>query len=119
MAEEMGKFEKAMSDMAGKIKDLSTLDVVTFQGSVTVEGSDKEPTKFSEVMTKAKGSTDVKVKVLASTQTHIDGDIVAFYDKDITGEERQAHLELIRSGAETRKATIDFVKSVLGDLKNI
>jgi len=115
----MGKFKEAMSTMAEGIKDLSTLDVITFQGSVTLEGADKEPLKFAEVMGKARENSAVKVKVLASTQTHIDGDIVAFYDTDITEEQRLAHADLVEAGAESRKATIDFVKSIVGDIADL
>jgi hypothetical protein len=115
----MGKFKEAMSTMAEGIQDLSTLDVITFQGSVILEGADQEPAKFAEVMAKAKGNTSAKVKVLASTQTHIDGDIVAFYDTDITEEQRLAHADLVHAGAESRKATIDFVKSIVGDIADL
>jgi len=116
----MGKFQAAMKTMADGINDLSTLDVVTFEGAVTLAGDVTAPVTFSDVMTIAiKGNAEVKVKVLASTQTSIDGDIVAFYDKDITEAQRLAHSELVLSGAESRKATIDFVKSVVGDIANI
>lgn len=116
----MGKFQEAMQKLAEGIKDLSTLDVITFQGSVTLEGTDQVPVKFADVMSNAmKGNAAVKVKVLASTQTHIDGDIVAFYDAEITEAQRLAHADLVLAGAESRRATIDFVKSVVGDLKDI
>lgn len=115
----MGKFREAMSAMAGKIEDLSTLDVITFEGSVTLTASDDQPVKFAQVMDKAKGNTDVNVKVLASTQTHIDGDIVAFYDTEITEEQRLAHADLVQAGAESRKSTIDFVRSVLGSIADL
>ncbi|MEM6999563.1 MAG: hypothetical protein AAF529_02170 [Pseudomonadota bacterium] len=115
----MGKFKDAMTKMAEGIKDLSTLDVITFQGSVTLESADGEISKFENVMEKAKGNPTVKVKVLASTRTHIDGDIVAFYDTDITNEQKQAHAELVKAGAESRKATIDFVKSIVDDVAGI
>ena len=115
----MGKFKEAMSKMAEGIQDLSRLDVITFQGSVTLEGADEEPAKFEEVMAKAKGNAAVKVKVLASTQTHVDGDIVAFYDTDITEEQRLAHADLVQAGAESRQASIDFVKSIVGDIADL
>ncbi len=115
----MGKFKDAMSAMADGIKDLSSLDVITFEGSVTLEGNDDTPVKFADVMSRAQGNAAVKVKVLASTQTHIDGDIVAFYDTDITEEQRLAHADLVQAGAESRKATIDFVKSVVGDIASL
>lgn len=115
----MGKFKAAMATLANGIEDLSTLDVITFQGSVTLESDDKALVNFADVMTKAKGNTAVKVKVLASTQTSIDGDIVAFYDTDITEAQRLAHADLVLAGAASRKATIDFVKSIVGDIADL
>ena len=116
----MGKFKEAIAKMAEGIDDLSKLDVVTFQGSVTLKGSEQTPLKFSEVMSRAvSGDNAVEVKVLASTQTSIDGDIVAFYDKDITEAQRLAHGDLVLAGAESRKATIDFVTSVVGEIADL
>lgn len=116
----MGKFKEAMSAMAEGIKDLSKLDVVTLQGSVTLENTDEDKVvTFDKVMDKARGNPEVKVKVLASTQTHIDGDIVAFYDTDISEEQRLAHADLVQAGAESRRATIDFVKSIVGDIADL
>jgi flagellar capping protein FliD len=115
----MSTFKKAMSNLADAVQDLSKLDVITFQGSVTLENDANHPVSFSEVMTQAKGNATVKVKVLASTQTCIDGDIVAFYDTNITEAERMAHADLVQAGAESRKATIDFVKSIVGDISNL
>lgn len=115
----MGKFKGAMEKLAGAVQDLSTLDVITFQGSVTLDVDGTVPVGFAEVMDKAKGNAAVKVKVLASTKTSIDGDIVAFYDTDITEAQRLAHADLVLAGAASRKATIDFVKSIVGDIADL
>ena len=115
----MGKFQEAMQTMADGIGDLSKLDVVTFQGSVTLNATDTAPLKFGDVMSSAMGNTTVAVKVLASTQTSIDGDIVAFYDKDITEEQRLAHADLVLAGAESRAASIEFVRSIVGEIADL
>lgn len=116
----MGKFNEAMQTLANGIKDLSTLEVVTFQGAITLTSADSESLyKFDEVMARARANPEIKAKVLASTRSSIDGDIVAFYDTDITEEQRLAHAELVEMGSESRKATIEFVKSVVGDIANL
>lgn len=116
----MGKFQQAMLKLAEGIDDLSKLDVVTYEGSVVLTGDTTAPMKFSDVMSKALASdAEVKAKVLASTQTSIDGDVVVFYDKDITDAQRLAHEELVKAGSESRKATIEFVKSVIGDIADL
>lgn len=115
----MGKFKVAMQKMADGIGDLSKLDVVTFQGSVTLSSADDAPLTFDKVMTSAMGNTTVAVKVLASTQTCLDGDIVAFYDTDITDAQRLAHADLVLAGAESRKASIEFINSIVGDIADL
>lgn len=103
--------------MAEGLKDLSSLDVVTFQGRVELTAQDKIVT-FQQVMDKATGNTGIKVKVLASTRTDIDGDIVVFYDQDITEEQKLAHAEMVEIGRNSRAATVDFLKSLF-DAKEI
>jgi len=114
----MGKFTTAFSNIADTIGDLSSLDVVTFSGSVTLEKSDAPaaiPTSFDTVI---KGAlANAEVKILASTQMKIDGDIVTYYDENIDDTQIKAHIEAVQAGKESRQATINFVKEVLSDLK--
>lgn len=114
----MGLFKQAFKKMAEGISDLSSLEVVTFEGSVQLEGSDSIES-FDDVMKKAKLNSEIKVKVLASTRLNIDGDIVAFYDQDINDEQKEAHAELVDIGVENRAATIEMVKSIVGDVANL
>ena len=114
----MGLFETAFKKIGDGLEDLTSLDVVTFQGSVLLEGGDI-PATFDNVMNAAKGSATVKVKVLASTQCKIDGDILAFYDKDITPQQAEAHADLVALGKQSRQVAVDFVKNVDGDKLDI
>lgn len=108
----MGAFKDAMQALANGVKDLSSLDVVTFQGRVELDAQDSVKT-FDQVMEKALGNTNIKAKVLASTQAKIDGDLVVFYDQDITSDQMDAHAKLVEIGRQSRSATIDFIKSFI------
>jgi len=115
----MGVFRTAFKAIGEAIEDASSLDVVTFKGSITAEMiADELPDTFEKIIELAKGNTEVKVKLLASTQAKLDGDILAYFDNDITTEETQAHAELVSLGQKNREATIDFVHRVVG-LKDI
>ncbi len=111
----MGDFKSAMQGIATAVKDLTSLDVVTFQGRVDLQGQSSVP-DFDTVMSKVMGNTNVNAKVLASTQMKLDGDIVAFFDEDITAEQKQAHAELIKIASDSRAATVQFIKDAIGDI---
>jgi len=115
----MGVFQKAFKSIGEAIEDASSLDVVTFKGSIEGElNTDDMPDDFKKVIEKAKGNTDVKVKLLASTQVKLDGDVLAYFDTGITPEESKAHAELVALAQKTREATIEFVRRVV-DMKDI
>ncbi|AGA90782.1 hypothetical protein Thimo_2021 [Thioflavicoccus mobilis 8321] len=56
----------------------------------------------------------MKLKLLASTQVKLDGDVLVYFDTGITPDEAKAHAELVSLGQKTREATIDFVHRVVG-----
>lgn len=109
----MATFEDAYNTIRDGIKDLSSLDVVTFKGSVRAKlTGDAMPEDFQAVL-KLAGQAGADVTLLASTQTKIDGDVLAYFDAAITPEETRAHAELIAIGEKNREATIEFVRRVV------
>ena len=114
----MGLFADAFKKMAAGIDDLSSLEVVTFQGSVNLAAGDSIES-FEDVLSKAKANADVTVKVLASTKTRLDGDAMTFYDTGITEEQKLAHAELVDAANENRQATINFIREMInpGDIE--
>ncbi|PSV49997.1 hypothetical protein [Photobacterium indicum] len=116
----MGQFRMALDKMAEGIKDLSSLDVVTYEGRVTLQsGESLDNVNFETVLQKAKDNPDIDLKIVASTHVEIDGDITTFYDEDISDEQKQAHIELIDIGAENRNATVEMIMGVIGDVSTI
>jgi hypothetical protein len=111
----MGAFKDALKKIGDAVQDATSLDVVMYQGSIEADLiANGMPDNFQKVLELAAGSTQVKVKLLASTQVKLDGDILAYYDTGITADQAKAHAELVSLGQKTREATIDFVHRVVG-----
>lgn len=108
-------FQKIGTRISAGLTDAASLDVVTFTG--TVEATIDEtslPQTFEEVLKAASASTTAKVRLLASTQSKLDGDILTYYDTAITPEEASAHNELVELAQQNRQAIIEFVHQVVG-----
>jgi len=115
----MALFEQAFKKIGEAVSDLSSLEVITYTGSVTIKANTKVDT-FDKVFAAAKANQNVDLKVLASTRVNIDGDIVAFYDSEIAEEEKLAHNQLVVEATDNRRDTVDMVRDILGDaVKNI
>lgn len=111
----MGVFKVAFKSIGDAVKDAASLDVVTFKGSIEADMNHTNmPDTFEKVLKLAEGNTQVKVKLLASTQVKLDGDILAYFDTGITPDEAKAHAELVSIGQKTREATVEFVHRVVG-----
>lgn len=111
----MGLFKDAFKKIGEGVKDASSLDVVTFKGSVEAEltGSNM-PKTFEKVLDLAAQNTAIKVRLLASTQAKLDGDILTYFDSGISPEEAAAHNALVEVAQQNREAVIDFVARVVG-----
>jgi|GEM_PF-7070717 len=111
----MADFHSALNKIQSGIEDALSLDVVTFKGTVNtkITDSDMSPKNFAELL-KMSNQTDAKVKLMASTQISVDGDVLVYFDDNVTLDEVKAHAELVAIGQKAREATIDFVLSVTG-----
>ena len=111
----MGVFRDAFKKIGDGIQDAASLDVVTFKGAIEADLTTVNmPGTFQKVLELAAGATQVKLKLLASTQVKLDGDVLVYFDTGITPDEAKAHAELVSLGQKTREATIDFVHRVVG-----
>jgi hypothetical protein len=112
----MSVFQTAFDKIATEIGDLTSLDVVTFKGSInsTLTG-DNMPKDFESVL-KLAGQNNATVTLLASTQTKLDGDILAYFDSAIKPEELAMHNELVKLGQENRKSTIELFRNIIKDI---
>jgi hypothetical protein len=109
-------FKTALSGIAAGIQDLSSLEVVTYKGKISIkkEATEDPPKKFNDIIKKAKSEGDFNI--MACTYVAIDGDTQIFYDNEITEIERNAHHALVDIARQNRQAVVDLFKDVIVDL---
>jgi hypothetical protein len=109
-------FKTALSGIAAGIQDLSSLEVVTYKGKISIkkEATEDPPKKFNDIIKKAKSEGDFNI--MACTYVAIDGDTQIFYDNEITEIERNAHHALVDIARQNRQAIVDLFKDVIVDL---
>ena len=109
-------FKSALSGIAAGIQDLSSLEVVTYKGKISIkkDATGDPPKKFDDIIKKAKSEGDFNI--MACTYVAIDGDMQVFYDNDLTEIERNAHHALVDMARQNRQAVVDLFKDVIVDL---
>lgn len=110
----MSLFATAFENIGNAVKDISSLDVITFKGTVNVT-STTELDDFDKILAAAKSNQNVDLKLLASTRVKLDGDVTVFYDQNISDAEVASHEKLVSEAAENRKETVLMIKDILGD----
>lgn len=106
-------FKEVFEQIGDKIQDLTSLEVMTIEGDVSIDASDAV-SSLEEVLAKVSAKVVTNAKVLAMTRLALDGDVIAYVDKGITAEQRQAHADLVDAAAETRTATVMMFKQIAG-----
>jgi len=109
-------FKGALNKIAEGIQDLSSLEVVTYNGKITIkkDASEDPPKTFSAIIKQAKSEGDFKIT--ACTYVELDGDTQVFYDNDITAAERDAHHNLVDIARQNRQAVVDLFKDTILEL---
>ncbi|MCP4622902.1 MAG: hypothetical protein GY850_05160 [bacterium] len=109
-------FKNVLSNIAEGIKDLSSLEVVTYKGTISIGGGADGvvPDKFDNIIKNAKAQPDFKIS--ACTYVALDGDTQVFYDQEITPAEMEAHHDLVDIARQNRQAVVDLFKDAILDL---
>lgn len=109
----MASFKEALDKIAEGLKDLSSLEVVTYKGSIDIQGVELKlhGDMIESVLNNAKARADFKL--LACTYFELDADTTVFFDKDITAEERAAHQVLVESALSKRDAVVALFKDAI------
>ncbi len=116
----MGLFQDAFKKIGEAVTDAGSLDVVTYKGRIVADlNGTTMPDTFQKVLDLAASNTSFKVQLLASTQCKLDGDVLAYVDKDITAEEARAHNDLVALAQKHREAVIDFVHRVVASAVDV
>jgi hypothetical protein len=101
----------AVASIKNAIVDLSSLEVITFRGSVT--GLIKDDLEWDKLMTKATASSG-QLKVAIATVIDFDCDVKTFIADDTPPQWiLDAHNAAVKSGIEARRAVLDLVGGFL------
>ena len=109
-------FKNVLSNIAEGIKDLSSLEVVTYKGTISIGSGagGAVPDKFDTIINNAKAQAEFKIS--ACTYVALDGDTKVFYDQEITAVEMDAHHDLVDIARQNRQAVVDLFKDSIIDL---
>jgi len=113
--------DEAHKKLFNFIKDITTLEVVTLSGNLTVAdikltGDDK--IDFNKVMDSIKGTAtdDSAISIVAATNIDIDKDIQQFVKEGMSTEDKELfnmHVQAIQYAQEARKATFEMLLSLV------
>ena len=110
------------------INDMTSLDVVTLTGNLTVqvsaleggsEDDDSKPLKFSRIMRQLEGrilKKDSEIAALAATHVSLDRDTVTFVKENLSPEEAvylEFHNESVKAAGIARAAMADGIAKLL------
>jgi hypothetical protein len=109
----MTTFKEVFDAIADGLKDLSSLEIVTYKGTINVKANNVDLKAFDSMFDNAKGNADFKV--VALTKSKLDGDLMMFYDVSASNEEKEAHNKLWESALQKRAAVIKMFETAIVD----
>ena len=113
--------EKAETKLEKFIDDITTLEVVTMSGDLTIKdlklGNSKN-IPFQKIFDtiKGKASTDSSIDIVAATKIDLDKDVQQFIKGNMSEEEKQLyqlHARTIDQAQQARKATFDVLLNLV------
>jgi len=108
----MGAFENAFEKIGKAFEDMASLEVVSYKGRIKITAENVDKVSFQEIINQCSAHADLRVT--ACTLSLLDGDMQAFFDKEITLEEMEAHLSLVETAQDNRRAMVDFFTEAIG-----
>ena len=109
----MASFKDALDKIAEGLKDLSSLEVVTYKGTIDINAVDLKLGGDMIAAVLANAKTKADFRLLACTYFELDADTTVFFDKDITADERAAHQVLVESALSKRDAVVTLFKDAI------
>lgn len=115
--------DKAIKYLDKLVDDITTLQVTTISGEVTIDsitivtGNDKK-IDFKKIleMIGGAGAATAKIKLIASTLVDFDNDVVQYYGSSLSEEEKSMlslHTEAVKNASEARKAAVESFLSII------
>jgi hypothetical protein len=105
----MASFKDAFEKIADGLEDLSSLEVVTYKGTINLTAGDASALSFDQILANAKAQAGFRI--IASTKSQLDGDTRVFYDENATPAEIAAHNQLVDSATAKRAAVVQIFES--------
>jgi len=114
----MAGLKKALNELNEAVKDLTSLHVQTFTG--TIESEIDESTPFKSIKTMVETAvTSGKATLVADSLSQFDGDSYNFVSKDLENVPRLAlevHKNAVTAGIETRLGLLKLFKELIDDI---
>lgn len=114
----MSKLSETLEKLVDKIDtvatDLTTLDVVTLSGKISVVLKDGKFIKPAEIIKFAETSADIKIE--AFTHIDFDQDLTQFYKDGLAENDLtyKLHQQAVESSKTARMAMLNFIKEAIG-----
>ncbi len=109
----MSSFKQAFDSIAKGVEDLSSLEVVSYKGTISIKSEEPCPDTFDSILENARSQADFKI--MACTTSKLDGDVKFFYDQDITKSDMDAHLQMVDAARKNRQGFIEMFKEAISD----
>jgi hypothetical protein len=110
--------EGAVAKMEEAIGDVTSLDVVTLTGSISIKNSldDKNNIKLKRLWAaiQEQATAEADLTIVAFTHIDLDADSINFVDRNLTEEKKAlliAHNESVKAAQETRSGIVAMVKA--------
>lgn len=121
MADLKKAFENLKSNIADKVNDAVSLDVVTFTGNFNIKvgdviGSDQNKFDLESVLSSMKADVNAELSVVAYSTIKLDGDQVNIVKENLSSEQMELvkfHREMIEASQNSRKAIVDMIKGLV------
>lgn len=112
-------FEKVTDWLEGVVNDITTLDVVTFSGTLTVEPSTDGEFHVSALYENLKGKIgdESQLKLLALTHIDLDFDVTTFTANNLSSDEKELidyHVATVEASQKARASVVQLALDVIG-----
>jgi hypothetical protein len=109
-------FRGLLDKLQEKLKDVTTLDVVTATGTLEYKVDDKGKFDFKTMVDQLKNSTaaDSKLKIVAITHSEIDHDTFNFIQEGANPDHVELHNQSVDIAKKARHAFIEFLANLIG-----
>ncbi|MEK7393260.1 MAG: hypothetical protein AAB214_11920 [Fibrobacterota bacterium] len=108
----METFQSVFGKIADAIKDFTSLEVTLYKGSISIDSTKKLSEQNFDSFLDGAAATS-KIRIVATTKSHLDGDTETFFDDKVTDNEIEIHQKLLEAAAAKRAAVMQLFESAI------